>query len=194
MSIKKVFVLCGHPNADSFSGAMASAYAEGAAEAGYEVRRMNVGELRFDPVLHSGYKTTQKLEPDLIVFQENVKWADHLVFVYPSWWNAMPAILKGLFDRAWLPGFAFNFDKETKKPIQRLSGKTARFFVIAGAHSPNEGYWCKCRDCQHGIEHSVTMLAGIKNTVTIFSEAEVVTDQKRHAWLKSVRLLGRRGA
>ncbi len=193
MAVKKVLIVCGHPDVNSFSGAAASVYEKGAAGAGHSVRRMNVGEMRFDPVLHSGYKTTQKLEPDLLLFQKNVKWADHLVFVYPSWWNAMPAVLKGLFDRAWLPGFAFNFDKKTKKPIGHLRGRTARFFVIAGAHSPTEEYWCKCSDCQNGVERSITMLSGIKGAVTLFSDAEIVTDKKRRAWLKKVQALGKRG-
>ncbi len=193
MPAKKVFVLCGHPNADSFSGALASAYEKSARAAGHSVRRMDVGAMHFDPVLHDGYKVVQKVEPDLLLFQENVKWADHLVFIYPSWWSAMPAVLKGLFDRAWLPGFAFNFDKTSKKPIQRLKGRTARFFVTAGAHAAAEEYWCACDDCRNGIERSLMTLAGIQGAITFFSETEIVTDQERRAWLKKVRALGRRG-
>ncbi len=190
---KKIFILCGHPDADSFSGMVTAAYGESARKSGYAIRRLNIGDMRFDPVLHRGYKVTQKLEPDLLRFQKNVQWADHIVFVYPSWWSGMPAVLKGLFDRAWLPGFAFNFDKETKQPIRHLAGKTGHFFIISGAHSPDEAYWCHCANCENGVERSLMGLAGVKSVITVFGLAEQVSDEKRHAWLKKVKTLGAKG-
>lgn len=45
-----------------------------------------------------------ELEEDLVKAQELIRWADHLVFVYPIWWGTMPAVLKGFFDRVFLPG------------------------------------------------------------------------------------------
>jgi putative NADPH-quinone reductase len=72
----------------------------------------------------------QELEPDLAAFQENVNWCDHFVIFYPSWWSTMPALLKGLFDRVWLPGFAYKFTSEfTWKKLQK--GKSAAMFVTS---------------------------------------------------------------
>jgi len=127
---RKVFILLGHPDNDSFNFTLADEYERGALEAGHEVRRMNIGDMKFDPVLHSGYRLIQELEPDLIFFQENVNWCDHFVVFYPSWWSSMPAVLKGLFDRAWLPGFAYKFTSDFA--WQRLfKGKTAAMFVTS---------------------------------------------------------------
>ncbi len=92
MTHKKVFILLGHPDTDTLSGSFASAYEEGALQGGHEVRRMNLGDMQFDPILHKGYKVIQPLEPDLKTFIENVKWCDHLVIVYPNWWSTMPAL------------------------------------------------------------------------------------------------------
>ncbi|MHB1330897.1 MAG: NAD(P)H-dependent oxidoreductase [Minisyncoccota bacterium] len=127
---KKIFILLGHPDKDSFNGTLSSEYERGATEAGHEVRCMNIGDMQFDPILHHGYKTIQELEPDLKSFQENMRWCDHFVIFYPSWWSTMPALLKGLFDRVWLPGFAFKFtgDFSWKK---LMKGKSARMIVTS---------------------------------------------------------------
>lgn len=127
---KKIFILLGHPDKDSFNGTLSQEYERGANEAGHEVRCMNIGDMQFDPILHHGYKTIQELEPDLKSFQENMRWCDHFVIFYPSWWSTMPALLKGLFDRVWLPGFAFKFTSDfTWKKL--MKGKSARMIVTS---------------------------------------------------------------
>ncbi|OGG57318.1 hypothetical protein A2853_02245 [Candidatus Kaiserbacteria bacterium RIFCSPHIGHO2_01_FULL_55_17] len=134
---KKIFILLGHPDKQGMCGRLANVYEAGAREGGHEVRRMNIGEMQFDLVLHKGYRERQELEPDLVKFQENVQWADHFVVIYPVWWVGMPAPLKGLFDRAWLPGSAFRYIKthagERTLFWHRLfRGKTARIIMTSG--------------------------------------------------------------
>src|SRR3989344_5993133 len=128
--MKKVFILLGHPDVDSFNCTLADEYERGAKEAGHEVRRMNLGEMKFNPILHKGYKEKQELEPDLIAFHDNIRWCEHFVVFYPSWWSTMPALLKGLIDRTWLPDFAFNFTSDfTWKKL--LKGKSATMIVTS---------------------------------------------------------------
>src|SRR3989338_898700 len=127
---KRIFVLLGHPDEDSFNCTLANEYQSGAEEVGHDVRRVNISDMQFDPVLHHGYRLVQELEPDLISFQENLKWCDHFVIFYPSWWSTMPALLKGLFDRTWLPGFAFHFTSEFSWK-KLLKGRSAAMFVTS---------------------------------------------------------------
>ena len=127
---KKIFILLGHPDEDSFNCTLANEYQKGAEEAGHEVRRVNVSDMTFDPILHHGYRLVQELEPDLLSFQENMRWCEHFIVFYPSWWSTMPALLKGLFDRAWVPGFAYKFtsDYSWKK---LLKGRSATMVVTS---------------------------------------------------------------
>lgn len=179
----------GNPDAESFSGRVADAYADGAESAGHEVTRVNLGDLQFDPVLHKGYKEIQELEPDLVMLQEKIKEADHLVFIYPNWWCTMPAAMKGIFDRMWLPGFAFNFDKVNNKLIQRLKGKSARVIVIAGTHSPFMTWW-KFGDYTNELVHGILGFAGIQAKATAFGPSNKVKPAVLDKWIEKVKKMG----
>jgi len=88
---KRILVIMGHPGAQSFCASLADAYVQGATGAGHAVQRIDVRNLVFDPILHEGYRQIQALEPDLQAAQQALKEADHLVFIYPTWWGGMPA-------------------------------------------------------------------------------------------------------
>lgn len=130
---KKIFIFVGHPDNESTDYAFIESYARGARESGHEVRLTQLADLHFDPILHKGYKVIQELEPDLKKVQEDILWCDHFVIIYPIWWAGMPALLKGMFERIWMPGFAFRFHKEGLfKGLlwnKLLKGKTVCVFV-----------------------------------------------------------------
>lgn len=130
--MKKILVFVGHPDNDSFSGAIADAYVRGAKSVGHDVRVMRIADMKFDPILHKGYKVIQAYEPDLVLFQENVRWAEHVVFIFPIWWSGMPGIMKGFIERVWMPGFAYNFWKGLIPGwTKRLKGRSARLIVTS---------------------------------------------------------------
>ena len=106
---KKILIINGHPFKESLNFALAEAYKKGAAESGAEIKEINIADLQFNPNLQYGYRKRTELEPDLLESWEKIKWAEHLVFVFPIWWGGMPAMLKGFFDRLFLPGFAFQY-------------------------------------------------------------------------------------
>jgi NAD(P)H dehydrogenase (quinone) len=134
MKTKKIFIFVGNPDNESHSTQLADAYAEGARAAGYEVRLTKIGDMKFDPILHKGYKVIQAYEPDLVKFQEDVKWCEHFVSIYPIWWSDMPALMKGLVDRVWMPGFAFHFRKNHMGWNRLLKGRSARIIVHSDSH------------------------------------------------------------
>jgi 1,4-dihydroxy-2-naphthoate polyprenyltransferase len=102
-----VLIILGHPRRDSLCGALAEAFGRGAREAGTEVRWLDLATLNFDRDVHTIAPNQQPFEDDIFKARELILWADHLVFVYPTWWGTMPALLKGFLDRALTPGFSF---------------------------------------------------------------------------------------
>ncbi len=188
---KKILIFLGHTDAATLSGAHADAYEAAARAAGHEVRRMNVGEMHFDPILHEGYKSIQELEPDLHDFQENVRWAEHIVFVYPIWWCAMPAALKGLFDRAWLPHYAFNFAPHGLTWKKLLRGRTARIISTA-----NTAPWLLRLMYGSPTAHlslSILGFAGIRARATVFGPSERASAKTHARWFRRIAALGSAG-
>ena len=127
--VKRILVILGHPDKSSFCGALASEYIKGAEETGAEVKRINIGDLTFDPNLRKGYKIDQKLELDLVKARGHIKWADHIVWVFPVWWNLYPAIMKGFLDRIFVPGFAYKFIDGKIFWERYLAGKSCRLII-----------------------------------------------------------------
>ncbi|MBL4788648.1 MAG: NAD(P)H-dependent oxidoreductase [Kordiimonadaceae bacterium] len=128
---KKVMILDGHPKSGSFSGALTEAARESAEAAGHTVQLVRLSDMTFDPDLAAGYAERQELEPDLKAFQKSLLWCDHFIIAHPLWWGAAPAKLKGLFDRALLPGFAFENVGGKALPIPLLKGRTAHVMITS---------------------------------------------------------------
>jgi len=120
---KKILVVVGHPYKTSLSMGIADSYVKGAKSAGDEVRRINLKDLKFDPVLWELQNEKDKVEKDIIKSRDDVTWADHIVFIFPIWWGTMPALLKGWLDRVFVVGFAFRYIEGKKKQEKLLREK-----------------------------------------------------------------------
>lgn len=191
---RKITVILGHPDAASYCGALADAYVESARQADHEVRVFRLGDAAFDTVLHHGYRQTQPLEPALVEVQQAITWAEHLVFVFPMWWGGLPALLKGFFDRVFLPGFAFKYRTGSQLWDKLLAGRTARAFVTMD--TPlwyyTLFYWCPLH---LQFRRAIMGFCGIKPTsIKVFAPVRYADDAKRGRWLDEVRRTGARGA
>lgn len=129
----RTLIILGHPNLNSFTNAACTAYEKGAREKKGEVKRINLSELNFNPILENGYSKIQNLEPDLIKAQQLISWANHIVIVFPVWWSAPPALLKGFIDRVFLPGFAFRYREKSSMWDKLLKGRSARLIILSDA-------------------------------------------------------------
>ncbi len=182
----------GNPDKEgTLSACFADLYQKEATAAGHEVRRMNLGDLQFDPILHKGYKEIQALEPDLVTVQENMKWADHFVLVFPLWWSAMPALLKGMWDRMFIPGFAFHFHKDHMGWDKLMTGKTARVIIL----SKNWPILTRSLfgDFTNEISRALLGFAGYKVRVTEIGHSEGMAEDRKQHWEKKVAELARKG-
>ena len=187
---KKILVILGQPQRNSFGGALANAYIEGARAAGADVRDLCLGEIDFDPCATTGAAPGPEIEADLKKAQESIQWAEHLVFVYPIWWGTIPAILKGFVERAFTPGFAVNFRKDSPLWDKLLTGRSARLIVTL--NTPSFVYrWVFGRPGHNTMKKTILEFCGVKPVrITEVGPMKGSTDAKRAKWVAQVRALG----
>ncbi|MFI8714698.1 NAD(P)H-dependent oxidoreductase [Brevibacillus brevis] len=187
-----ILVIIGHPDPESYCSALAHAYMKGAAGKAAQIRTIDLSQIAFDPNLKYGYRKRTELEDDLKEAQDLIRWADHLVIVYPTWWGTMPAILKGFFDRVLLSGFAYKYREGSSLWDKLLTGKTAHLIVTMDFPSWYNRliYW------QAGhlvMKRNILKFCGIKPVkVTEISGVNASSDEKRKKWLEKVKQLGER--
>ena len=107
----KVLLIYCHPCADSLTAAVRDRAFKALTDRGHEVRVTDLYGEGFDPVMNAeerrGYHTPGENEKPVAGHLEALKWAETLVFVYPTWWFGLPAMLKGWLDRVWVPYATF---------------------------------------------------------------------------------------
>ena len=187
---KRILILSGHPGGSSFTEALATAYAEGAKAKGHDIRLLRLADMRFDPNLVDGYNSIQPLEPDLVAFQKAVSWCNHLVISHPLWWGMMPAKLKGVFDRTFVPGFAFKYQESSPFPGQLLKGRSAE--VLVAADTPVWWLYLVLRAGGYrAMKSQILGFCGFKPVrFHTFSPLRGSTADKRQGWLDKARKLG----
>ena len=191
---KKIVILLGHPDTGkTLTRELAEIYRDAAKANGHSVKMFKLADMEFDPILHKGYKTIQTLEPDLLKLQKAIAECDHFVIFYPNWWSTMPALLKGLFDRMWLPGFAFGFYKggvmgHFNLWKRKMYGKTARVVVVS-ATKPIL-IWLLFGDYTNEIKRGILWFVGFKTKMTRLGPSEKAPEWLLNQWRRQVQKLG----
>jgi len=191
MSKKKILIINGHPDAESFNYGLSEAYKKGAQTSAAEVKEIRIRELNFNPNLEFGYRKRTELEPDLLTAREHILWCDHIVWIYPVWWGSVPAIMKGFIDRVFLPGFGFQKRENSVWWDKLLKGKTSR--IICTMDQPAWYYRLFNGRPSHFAMKKLTLhFMGIKPVrITAIGPLRLSKPSYREKWLNQAEKLGR---
>jgi 1,4-dihydroxy-2-naphthoate polyprenyltransferase len=186
-----VLVILGHPRTDSLCGALADAFCDGARAAGVQLRRLNLAGLEFDPHVRTPSPNDQPLEEDLHLARDLFLWADHLVFVYPTWWGTAPALLKGFLDRLMAPGFAFRTCEGGIGYQGLLNGRSAQ--LITTMDTPPLIHRLLYREPGRNAMARATLgFCGIRPVRSlVFGSVKDASPQQRQTWLARAHRQGR---
>ncbi|QBK31271.1 NAD(P)H-dependent oxidoreductase [Roseitalea porphyridii] len=135
----RILVLHAHPVEESFGGALHRLAVERLAAAGHAVDDCDLYAEDFDPRLspqeRRGYhEIGPNIEP-VRPYVERLRAADALVLCYPVWNFGYPAILKGFFDRVFLPGVSFTIENGRVVPCLHNIGKVAVITTYGGSRT-----------------------------------------------------------
>lgn len=128
----RAVVVVAHPNPHSFGQAIAATARTALAERGHDVTVLDLYAEGFRTAMtlaerHAYHGDHPIIDPMVARHAAIVQQAEVLVFVYPTWWSTVPAILKGWLERVMVPGVSFVFDERRRvRPgltnIRRLVG------------------------------------------------------------------------
>lgn len=187
----KVLVVYCHPVAESFCAAMRDAALRGLARAGHETHLLDLYAENFDPRLSRAeridYQDEVRNAASVADHVAHLEWAEGLVFVFPTWWYGLPAMLKGWFDRVWLPGVAFHMP-ESGKVIRPGMTHIRALAGITSCGSP--WWWAKWvgephrRIIMRGLG-ALCRRGGTRVWMTLY-EMDTVSAQKRERHLRRI--------
>ncbi len=191
--MKKILVINGHPNRESYNTALKNIYIKGAKESGFQVEEIQIGDLKFDPNLFSGTTRRFDLEPDLEESWQKILRAEHLVWIHPLWWGGIPAIMKGFIDRIFLAGRAFAYRPNSIWWDKLLKGRTGR--IICTSDQPYLYYWLvNGKPAIHQLKKMTLEFCGITPVkVTFISPIKRSSEEYKKKWLSKIEDLGRKG-
>src|SRR5690606_18466464 len=146
-------------------------------------------ELRFDPNVRSFDPLLQPVEDGIAHARRLIAWADHIVFVYPTWWGTMPALLKGFLDRVLVPGFAFAETSRGFAPL--LGGRSAE--LLTTMDTPRWVYrWIYGAPGHKAMARAILGFCGIEVArVASFGPVRDSDLEQRQAWLEEAQHRGR---
>jgi NAD(P)H dehydrogenase (quinone) len=157
----RALVVFAHPCEESFNAALHRTVIDRLAARGWSVDDCDLNAEGFNPVLSAeerrGYHETSTNTAPVQPYVERLLQADALILVFPVWNFGFPAILKGFFDRVFLPGVSFRLENGLVKPnlthIRKLAavttygGTRARAFLAGDPprHVVKRAVWHVCR-------------------------------------------------
>ncbi len=186
---KRILIIQGHPDPDKdhFCIALATEYQNAAVGTGHDVRVIHVARLDF-PVLRSAddYENGTPVV-DIREAQEAIRWANHLVIIFPLWFATMPGLLKSFFEQVFRPEFLYG-SAGHKKNRPRIE-KSGRVVITMGM--PVFAYRLGVARGIRSLDSRVISFCGIGPiTETLIGGAGALNERLAEQWLQTVRNLG----
>lgn len=192
---RRILLIQGHPDIAEhhLCNALARSYARGATAMGHEVRYVDVAKLDF-PLLRSQQEWEHGALPtSLKPAQDDIHWAEHLVFFFPLWLGEMPALLKGFLEQVARPNFAFEPEGVNPFAHKGLTGRSARVVVTMGMPALVYRWYYRAHSLK-SLERNILGFVGIgpinETLIGMVGNLDETTAKK---WLTKLEKLGEAG-
>lgn len=184
----RTVIVFNHPYEGSFGNAILNAATEGLQQANHEVDLMHLDNDGFNPVMSKedlkAFVDHKPVDPQVIDYNKRLKMADHLIFIFPIWWDLMPAMTKGFVDRVLTPGVVYEHHPRGFGLIPLLKNLKS-VTVITTMNKPKIMYSLLTGNLvRKAMLRSVFKTMGYKNLKWIsYNRVKSVSQNKRENWL-----------
>jgi NAD(P)H dehydrogenase (quinone) len=112
------------PHQRSYSAALLAAATRGLHAGGHEVDLIDLHADGFNPVMSaeelSAWRQKKTLDPLVADYQKRLFQAEHIIFIFPIWWESMPASTKGFLDKVFSKGIIYEEPKKGRPFVSQL--------------------------------------------------------------------------
>jgi putative NADPH-quinone reductase len=187
----RTVIVFNHPYEGSFCNAILNAITKGLQKGGHEVDLMHLDNDRFNPVMTKddlkAFVAHQPIDPQVINYSERLKKADHLIFIFPIWWDIMPATTKGFIDRVLSPGVVYDHHPKGFGLVPLLKNMRS-VTIVTTMNKPKILYSLLIGNLIKKVMlRSVFKTMGYKQLKWIgFTSVKSVSQEKRKKWLNNL--------
>lgn len=187
----KVAIVYNHPYEGSYCKAILDTVLSGVAKAGNEADVLNLDQEGFNPVMTAAdlkaFVMQKPIDPQVLAYQTRLQQADHLVFIFPIWWELMPAMTKGFIDKVIFPGLAYSQEKNSMR-MKPLLTNIKSVTVISTMNTPS---WLYSILFGNAVRKALLVgtfwKTGYKNRKWInLTQVKSASPAKRQSWLKKI--------
>lgn len=189
----KIVIIFNHPWEGSYCSSILRSVIAGAQRAGHAIDTIHLDKEGFNPVMTAedlrGFVNSQPTDPKVIEYRERISEADHLVFIFPVWWELMPAMTKGFIDKVIFPGVFYEHDRSGRIPkmvkkMKQVKGIT----VISTMNTPSLMYRLLFGNAlKKALFTGTFWKTGYRNSKWIsLNMVKFVSDVKRRKWLGNI--------
>lgn len=128
--MSKYLIIYAHPNHNGHNGYLLKVIQDKLTTQNIDFEVLDLYTQSCDPILKNNELYTsgnREIAAETKNLQDKITAAQRLIFIYPTWWQNMPAMLKGFFDRVFTSGFAYVYKNGI--PFGLLKNKRAAVFT-----------------------------------------------------------------
>lgn len=187
----RTLIVFNHPYEGSYCNAILNSVEKGLSRAGHEIDLIYLDKEDFNPVMTSGdllaFIDREPIDPKVLEYKSRLEKADHLVFIFPIWWELMPALTKGFIDKVLFPGVAYQY-KENGLGMKPLLNNLKRVSVITTMNTPGVMYrFLFGNAIKKSLLRGTFWKMGYKNRKWIsLNMVKMVSEKKRKKWLEKI--------
>lgn len=188
----KVVIVFNHPYEGSYCNAILNSVICGLQQAKHETDIINLDKDGFNPVMTAqdlkAFRDKKAIDPKVIEYKQRLEKAGHAIFIFPIWWELMPAMMKGFIDKVIFPGVAYDYINGSNTRMKPLLTNIKGVTVITTMNTPKILYRIIFGNpIQKALMIGTFWKLGYKNRKWIsFNMVKQVSTEKRKLWLSKL--------